>query len=206
MTKLLGVQAMLARVWVSVKEVVVITDVVVIQYSRNLPSRCFASGTSLRSLLSSSTPDNSLLRNIFSVSSQSIYWYKKLPISLNPGTRLAFSSAAVRGWVLKISYYWSTNQRPVSWSGDHSGLSRDLPGRVDGTLGQRCWLLVIGLLQVRPLLPPLAAHDQGGLGEVTGYSIITPDMELPWWGSTSWPSPRSRCSMWLTQRTVSYYA
>ena len=117
MTKLLGVQAMLARVWVSVKEVVVITEVVVIQYSRNLPSRCFASGTSLRSLLSSSTPDNSLLRNIFSVSSQSIYWYKKLPISLNPGTRLAFSSAAVRGWVLNISYYWSTNQRPVSWSG-----------------------------------------------------------------------------------------
>ena len=73
-----------------------------------------------------------------------------------------------------------TNQRPVSGSGDHSGLIGGLPGRVDGTLGQRCWLLVIGLLQVRPLLPPLAAHDQGGLGEVTGYSIITPDMELPW--------------------------
>ena len=53
MTKLLGVQAMLARVWVSVKEVVVITEVVVIQYSRNLPSRCFASGTKVRSLLHS---------------------------------------------------------------------------------------------------------------------------------------------------------
>ena len=64
----------LARVWVRVYEVVVITEVVVSQYSRNLPSRCFAS---IKIVFGGSLP---MLQII-------------LPTSLNPGARLALSSS-----------------------------------------------------------------------------------------------------------------
>ena len=80
---------MLAKLWVAENEVSVTTEVVVSQYNRNLPSRCFASAWNI-DWLYEELPSGC----------QEI-----LPASFIPASRKALSSLSSSDWILTNSDY-----------------------------------------------------------------------------------------------------